>query len=73
VIFEELCLGRFSEESRAEFLRIIGELAERGAQGIVLGCTEIGLLIRQDDATLPLFDTAQIHAQRAAQWALQEP
>ncbi len=66
VIFEELCLGIVSEQSKKEYLRIIQEMGNQGAQGVVLGCTEIGLLIRQEDTELPVFDTAQIHAQKAA-------
>ena len=66
VIFEELCLGIVSKESKKEYLRIMGELGDQGAQGIVLGCTEIGLLICQEDTKLPVFDTAQIHADKAA-------
>lgn len=66
VIFEELCLGIVSKESKKEYLRIIGELGDQGAQGVVLGCTEIGLLICQKDTKLPVFDTAQIHADKAA-------
>jgi aspartate racemase len=66
VIFGELCRGIVSEASKAEFLRIINGLSMRGAQGIILGCTELGMLIRQADVTVPLFDTAVIHAQKAA-------
>lgn len=72
VIFEELCLGTIKGESRAELLRMIGELSRRGAQGVILGCTELGLLLRQEDTAVPLFDTAQIHARRAALLALTE-
>lgn len=70
VIFHELCLGVISEASRREYLRIIGDLAARGAQGVILGCTEIGLLIGQADTELPVFDTTQIHALCAAELAL---
>lgn len=66
VIYEELCLGIISEKSKSEYLRIIEELGKRGAQGIILGCTEIGLLINQSDTYLPLFDTTEIHAVKAA-------
>jgi aspartate racemase len=65
-IYHELCLGTVSERSRAEFIRILKELARRGAQGAVLGCTEIGLLVRQSDVDMPIFDTAVIHAEKAA-------
>jgi aspartate racemase len=70
VIFEELCVGILREESRAEYRRIIGDLKARGAQGVILGCTEIGMLISQADSVLPIFDTTVIHAAKAAQLAL---
>lgn len=70
VIFDELCLGVLKPESKVEFLRIIGDLAAQGAQGVILGCTEIGLLISQADTDLPVFDTTLIHAKRAAELAL---
>ncbi len=70
VIYDELCLGILSEESKRSYLRMIGQLTEQGAQGIVLGCTEIGLLIRQEDTGVPLFDTACIHALAAVRYAL---
>lgn len=66
IIFEELCLGVISENSKKEYLRIIDEMGKRGAEGVILGCTEIGLLIRQEDTTLPVFDTAIIHGKKAA-------
>lgn len=69
VIFEELCLGIVSEHSKKEYLRIISQLEELGAQGVILGCTEIGLMIGQADTSLPVFDTAKIHAQEAALFA----
>ena len=72
IIFEELCHGVVSEASRQEYVRIIGDLQGRGAQGVILGCTEIGLLIRQADTDLPIFDTAQIHAMEAARYALSD-
>ena len=65
-IYNELCLGIISEKSKQEFLTIIDKLMEQGAQGIILGCTEIGLLIQQKDTKAPLFDTTLIHAQKAA-------
>lgn len=70
VIYEELCLGRIVDESRATYRDIIAGLVADGAQGVVLGCTEIGLLIGADDASVPLFDTTQIHAEAVADWAL---
>lgn len=66
VIYDELCLGVISEKSKEEVLRIIAKLADQGAEGVILGCTEIGLLIKQEDTMIPLFDTAQIHAKKAA-------
>ena len=71
VIFDELCLGEIKDESRAEFSRVIVELAAEGAQGVILGCTEIGLLISQQDSVLPVFDTTLIHAEMAAKMALE--
>jgi aspartate racemase len=70
VIYGELVQGRIDEVSRQEFLRIIKNLGKQGAQGIILGCTEIGLLVRQQDVAIPLFDTALIHAQAAVDLAL---
>lgn len=71
VIYDELCLGVLSDKSRREYLRIIEELAQRGAEGVILGCTEIGLLVRPEDAAVPLFDTTVIHALRAVDLALE--
>lgn len=71
-IFEELCLGDIKETSKQTFLRIIEDLHRQGAQGVILGCTEIGLLVKQEDTAIPLFDTTLIHAQKAIQTALQE-
>lgn len=70
VIYDELCLGRLHEASRQDYRRIIATLVARGAQGVILGCTEIGLLVGEGDADVPLFDTARIHAETAADWAL---
>ena len=70
VIFQELCRGILSPDSRALFLRVLEDLRSAGAEGAILGCTEIGLLIGQGDTSLPLFDTTQIHAQAAAALAL---
>lgn len=66
VIYDELCLGKISSVSRKEFVRIIAELQDQGAEGVILGCTEIGLLIGKEDSSLPVYDTAQIHARVAA-------
>lgn len=70
VIFDELCLGRLEDGSKREFLRIIDGLSRQGAQGVILGCTEIGLLIQQSDTALPVFDTTLIHAARAVELSL---
>ena len=69
-IYDELCLGRIVDGSRDAYRTIIEDLVARGAQGVILGCTEIGLLIGEGDASVPLFDTARIHAEAAADWAL---
>ncbi len=71
VIFEELCLGILKDGSRKEFIRIIDDLISQGAEGIILGCTEIPLLIKQEDSRVPLFDTTYIHAMKAVEKALE--
>lgn len=71
IIFEELCLGVIKKESKDEFIRIIKTLIDDGAQGIILGCTEIGLLIKPEDVSVSTFDTALIHAIVSANLALQ--
>ncbi len=70
VIYDELVLGRIEAASKAEYLRIIASLAQAGAEGIILGCTEIGLLVSQADCSLPLFDTTRLHALAAVEYAL---
>ncbi len=70
VIYEELVLGRILESSRAEYVRIVRELARSGAQGVILGCTEIGMLLRSGDVEVPLYDTTSIHAEAAVAAAL---
>ena len=70
VIFDELCLGVVKPDSKAEYLRVIAELAARGAQGILLGCTELGLIVSAEDVSLPLFDTTVIHAKKALELSL---
>ena len=70
VIYGELCLGRVEDSSRDAYRKIAADLVGRGAQGLILACTEIGLLLRPEDAAVPLFDTAAIHAEAAAEWAL---
>lgn len=70
IIFEELCVGKINEKSRKIFQKIIEKMQEKGAEGIILGCTEIGLLIHQSDVSVPVFDTTVIHAKKAVQIAL---
>jgi aspartate racemase len=70
VIYEELCLGKVLPRSRDRYRQIIDRLVSAGAGGIILGCTEIGLLVREDDIAVPVFDTARIHAVAAAEAAL---
>jgi aspartate racemase len=72
VIYEELVLGKTLDASRAEYIRIVRSLAAEGVQGVILGCTEIGLLLGPEDSEVPLFDTAQIHAEEAAALALSD-
>ena len=72
IIYEELCLGKVIKESRTAYRRIMADLVAQGAQAIILGCTEISLLVDQRDAAVPLFDTTYIHARGAAEWALAE-
>ena len=70
VIFNELALGKIKESSKKEFLSIINGLIQKGAEGIILGCTEIPLLIQQKDVNIPIFDTTYLHATAAAEKAL---
>jgi aspartate racemase len=70
VIYQELCLGVVNDESRQAYRRVIGDLVNRGAEAILLGCTEIDLLIGPDDAPVPVFDTTRLHAERAVDLAL---
>jgi len=72
VIFNELCLGKILDSSRKEYQRIISYLKEQGAEGVILGCTEIGMLISQQDSVLPVYDTTIIHAKEAAKLALEQ-
>lgn len=71
VIFKELCLGEIKESSKEKFKKIIDNLAKKGAEGVILGCTEIPLLIKQEDVGLPIFDTTEIHAKAAVERAIQ--
>lgn len=70
IIFDELCLGEFSEASRDYYLGVIDELARQGAEGVIFGCTEIGLLVPAQLSPLPVFDTAAIHAADAVAFML---
>jgi aspartate racemase len=70
VIYDELVLGKIEARSKTQYLDIITTLVRQGAQGIILGCTEIGLLVKQSDCRVPLFDTTVIHATAAVEWAL---
>ena len=70
VIFDELCLGTFSDVSRAYYVSLIAQPAEQGAQGVIFGCTEIGLLVSQDQSPIPVFDTAALHAADAVTFML---
>ena len=72
VIYDELCHGKQTPESREKYLRIIDKLAEEGAEAVLLGCTEIGLLVKQADTEVMLLDTAVIHAEKAVEMALTE-
>lgn len=71
VIFEELCVGQCRAEAKAYYLDVIARLQAQGAQGVILGCTEIGLLLQPEDCPLPLFDSAEIHALAAVAYILQ--
>ena len=70
VIYKELCLGEIRDESRAQLAGIMSSLIDMGAEGIILGCTELGLLLGQDDSRVPLFDTTHVHALAAVEYAL---
>lgn len=70
IIYDELCQGRVEPDSRETYRRIMAKLVARGAQGLILGCTEIGLLVGAGDASVPMFDTTALHAQAAVEFAL---
>lgn len=72
VIYDELCLGEIKDTSRDSYLKIIESLKQRGAQAVILGCTEIALLVQQQHTAVPLYDTTEIHAQQAVVFALEE-
>ncbi|MDO5059751.1 MAG: aspartate/glutamate racemase family protein [Neisseria sp.] len=70
IIFEELCRNRFPAESKQFYADSVAELAEQGAEGVIFGCTEIGLLISQEDCPIPAFDSTVLHAEAAVEWLL---
>ena len=70
IIYNELCQGTILDSSRKEYLRIINNLVSQGAEGVILGCTEIPLLVKQADVAVPIFDTTTIHAQETVKMAL---
>ncbi|MEH6593608.1 MAG: amino acid racemase, partial [Halioglobus sp.] len=70
VIFNELCFGKILDASRDEYIRIINSLYARGAQAVILGCTEIALLVQQQHTSVPLYDTTEIHAAAAVKLAI---
>ena len=72
IIYNELCLGKIETSSKNRYIDIISKLQQQGAQGVILGCTEIGLLISQEDTSLPVFDTTLIHAEEVAKTAIYE-
>ena len=69
IIYNELCLGQIKTQSKKDYINIAKRLIEQGAQGIILGCTEIGMLLKPEDIDIPLYDTAKIHAAKAVEWA----
>ena len=71
IIFDELCQGRILDDSRQALLAVIRDLKDQGAQGVVLGCTELPLLVKPEDTEIPLFDTTAVHAAEALNTALQ--
>lgn len=72
VIYKELCIGEIKQSSKEQFKKIIQNLVSNGAEGIILGCTEIPLLIKQEDVEVPLFDTTMIHAKAAVEYAIKK-
>jgi len=70
VIYQELCLGKFLENSKTEYLRIIEHLSGQGAEAVILGCTEIGMLVNQKDTDVELCDTTAVHAAKAVEYAI---
>ena len=72
IIYDELCCGLVNSRSRESYQEVIADLVERGAQAVILGCTEIGLLISEDDCSVPIIDTTVVHANQAVHEALNE-
>jgi aspartate racemase len=70
IIFDELCLGVVADASRDRYRNIMGKLVDQGAEGILLGCTEIDLLVSQQDASVPVFDTTRLHVKKTIELAL---
>jgi aspartate racemase len=70
IIYNELCQGQILQPSKQQYTRIIENLKTEGAEGVILGCTEIPLLVKQQDVTIPIFDTTRIHAEMAVEYAL---
>jgi aspartate racemase len=70
VIYEELVVGKIEQSSKAQYIEIIEQMISQGVEGVILGCTEIGLLVHQEDSHVPLFDTTRIHAESAVEYAL---
>lgn len=71
VIYDELVVGKIEQHSKKQYIDIIERMVSQGAEGVILGCTEIGLLVHQEDSRVPLFDTTRIHAEAAVAYALQ--
>lgn len=72
IIFKELCMGVVKRESKEKFQAVIEDLKKKGAQGVILGCTEMWMLIKSEDCSIPIFDTARIHAEAAVDYALKD-
>jgi len=71
IIYDELCAGKIIASSKQTYTEVIKRVVSEGAEGVILGCTEIGLLVRQEDSSVPLFDTTEIHAKAAVRYALE--
>ena len=71
IIYDELCMGETKTSSKKKYMDIIDRLVKKGVEGIILGCTEIGLLVKKEDTRVPLFDTTKIHAMAAVEYALE--